>query len=750
LIREATVIFKDDIDDQATLKYQLEQMIAQPTIKKFLFVPRDYFYLKNSGPGDTLSRQNFARKFIGDKAIFFDTMVVSETAQKMESFLRNKKGYFNAVVSSEYIVKNQKAKTKFLIETKEQYKVDSVFYRTNNPEVSLILKEIENKGLINKGSPIDAALFEKEKQRIFQALQDRGYANFLVNNIEIKGDSSNSEKKIDILFDISPGKNSEALKKYHVGSINVFTDYDQDRTYPRIPSRVIKGKNYYTMKNRFIVKPRAIDKQIFLKSGRVYSRSDYYQTIQKLSSLTTYKFVKVTPSQGTRSDSIINYDVYLTPYKHRWISDLGTGLFYSTLASRGQQLVGISLDGSLINRNTLGGSEKNELIAEIGLEYSINNLLFNSINLGISDVLSYPTQVDYLGVIGLIYSLTKTAPEVRQRYEVGTSTSFSAGFNYQDVFNLYKFNIFNAKATYKYDSGKNWRILFSPTGFSLLKYEFRPGWEAILNNGPLLEKSFQSTFFSGIIFKDISGIYSKPAGPKGFSWSFISGIELSGGEVFLANKLYNSIGNNSVNFKLSESLDFANFMKIDAEFRINQKINQTSSFASRIYTGYASPYGDDSAVPFIRQFFVGGPNSLRAWQSRELGPGSYSELLITPDSIQTFYQTGDFKFELNVEYRADLFGRLEYALFVDAGNVWTLQPDPGRPGAELTNFFNQMAIGWGWGLRIDFTYFLLRFDFGYRLKNTYKTDRGGGVMSYFESPIGQNIGNINIAINYPF
>ncbi len=751
LVREANIVFKDDdINDQANLRYQLEGLISQPPPDKFLFIPRDYFFLKNQDPGDTLPRQNFARKFLADEAIIFDSLLVKETAEKMQSFLRNKKGYFNATVTSNYSVKNQIAKTKFTVLANDQYQVDSVFFRTNDTEISQILNEIEGESLINKNSPIDATLFEREKQRIFQALQDRGYANFLVNNIVLKGDSSNQDKKIDVLFDIAQAEGSEALKKYEVGTINIFTDYDQDRSYPVIPSRVINGKNYYTMKNKFIVKPRAIDKQIFLKTGKVYSRSDHYQTIQKLSALSTYKFVKVTPSRDITSDSIINYDIYLTPHKHRWISDLGTGLFYSTLGRVGQQLVGVSLDGSLVNRNTLGGSEKNELLGEVGLEYSISNLAFNAINVGISDVLSYPTQVDYLGLIGLIYSITNTSTALRQKYEVGTSTSFSAGFTYQDIFNLYKNNTFNAKATYQYDTGKNWRISFSPTGFNLLNFEVRPGFADIINRSPFLERSFKSVVFTGLLFKDIAGIYTSPESPRGFSWSLITNLELSGGEVFLANKLYNSIAKDDINFQLSDKLDFANFMKVEAEVRLHQRINPSSSIAGRANVGYASAYSGDPAVPYIKQFFVGGPNSIRAWQSRELGPGSFSRLLITPDTTQQFYQTGDFKTEFNIEYRADLFWIFEYALFVDAGNVWTLDRDIGRPGAELTNFFNQMAIGWGWGLRLDFSYFNLRFDFGYKLKKTFQTNVGGGELTYFVSPIGQGIGNANIAINYPF
>ena len=737
---------------------ELLQLAKQKPPSKFVFVPRDYFDLKNNDPTDTSKYKNFIRKYISEEHQIFDSTKLAESAYEMQRYLQNKKGYYDAVVTSSHQVAFKKAKTQFDVTLGTQFKVDSIFYRSNNLDIQTILNEIESEATVKRGSPVDAAAFETEKERIFQELQNRGYANFLSNNIRIKGDSSSIDKEVDILFDLNASSESKTFVKYHIGQINVFTDYIQDRRYPKVPSIVIRGKNYFSQSKNFVVKPRSIDKQIFIKSGDEYNRSKYYRSIKQLSSLSTYKFVKLSPSFDTKSDTLINYDIYLTPHNTKYSYDVGTGAFYSTVnTSFARRLVGFSADGSIVNRNAFGGSEKNESFGEAGLEFAILGrgqqgvLRTNAINLGLSNVTTVPRQVDYLGVIGLIYSAADISSEQKEKFEVATNTNFSIGWNFQDVFDFYRINTFAANVGYTYKPNNNWDISFTPTGFNLLDYTSRPDWDLILDQSPLLANSFKSVVFSGIFFKDISAIYKKPESVNGFSWTMFGNFELSGGEVELVNKAYNLITKKSTVFKLSNDLEFAKFAKVQFDWRMLQKLNEYSAFAARVNFGIAKPYASSQSVPYIRQFFVGGPNSMRAWQSRELGPGGYSDLLINPDPDVRFYQAGDIKMEANIEYRSDLFWVLEYALFMDAGNVWTLEADSSRDNTQLTNLYQQLAIGWGWGLRIDLTYFVLRFDFAYRLKNPYLLNQGTQIETYFQSPIGQGLfGNPTIAINYPF
>jgi len=746
LIRETSIVFVNaiELDNQTYLRYELENFERLKPVSRFFGIPRDLFYFRNEDPQDTLWYNNFAKKNLAENPAFLDTFVISSTADEMEKYLHNKKGLYDAIVEYEVNTKRKKSKVKYIVDSKDQYTVGNIKYYSNDPEIQKILDEKPGKRKIQPGDPIDANLFDVEKQRIFQYFQNQGYANFLVNNITLQGDSALTDKKIDVLFNVTSPKGSSAFQKYSIGRINVYTDFLQEKEYPIVPGKVLDGKNYFSTTKNFILRPRAIDKNIFLKSGEYYSRSDHYKTIRKLSKLSTYKFVKLTPKNNIQNDTIINYDIFLTPYKHRWISEIGSDAFYANLSSETQnfQSFGFSVSGSLINRNALKGSEQYKLSAEIGYE------LNNSLNYGILNSFIIPRQIDYFGTFGALFDLFKVPQLKRETFDVNTSTTFAGGYNYRDVFDQFRLNTFNLSASYNYRPTERWNVTLTTSGMDLLDYTIRDLFQVeVLDTIPLLENSYSDNVFTGLFFKEFSTIYTKPENYKGWSWAIYGNLELSGGEIFLVNQLYNALANKDNEWRLTDNIDFSKFFKIELDYRFYKTLTQTTMLASRINIGYASPYSRDNSVPYIKQFFVGGPNSIRAWSTRELGPGSYRELLENPVEGQRFYQAGDIKFEFSTEYRSDWIWIMEWALFLDGGNVWTLKEDTVREGSEFgSDFLTEIALGWGWGIRFDFTYFNVRFDFGYKLKDPYSS----GVEGYFRSPIGQKFGNAHIAVNYPF
>lgn len=201
-------------------------------------------------------------------------------------------------------------------------------------------------------------------------------------------------------------------------------------------------------------------------------------------------------------------------------------------------------------------------------------------------------------------------------------------------------------------------------------------------------------------------------------------------------------------------------VKVEFDARWYSKARKRSQLAARFKTGIAVPFGPDDNISYIKQFFVGGPSSIRAWRPMHLGPGTFvNRNFFEPTSQTIFYQRGDLSLEMNLEYRFDLYWLMEGALFVDAGNIWTLQDDPSRPGAQISSdFLSEMAIGYGYGLRFDFNYFLIRLDLGLKLlypSNVFSEPDAPGApfiapTGRWISPRGQGVGNFNIAVNYPF
>jgi outer membrane protein assembly factor BamA len=196
------------------------------------------------------------------------------------------------------------------------------------------------------------------------------------------------------------------------------------------------------------------------------------------------------------------------------------------------------------------------------------------------------------------------------------------------------------------------------------------------------------------------------------SFYFNGLVDMSG---FLAG-LFTSKG--ADNQKRILGADFNQYIKLEADFRYYRKIGLKSAWANRIIAGYGKPYGNSQQLPYVKQFFIGGNNSIRAFRARTIGPGTYP-LLAQTDAFPD--QTGDMKLEINTEFRPHISGPVYGAIFLDAGNIWLSNDDPSRPGAKFTkNFLKELAIGTGVGLRFDITLFVIRFDVGIPLKEPWK------------------------------
>jgi outer membrane protein assembly factor BamA len=201
----------------------------------------------------------------------------------------------------------------------------------------------------------------------------------------------------------------------------------------------------------------------------------------------------------------------------------------------------------------------------------------------------------------------------------------------------------------------------------------------------------------------------------------------------------------SGNYKIF-GVDFAQYLKGEIDYRHFNYLYEGISFVTRAYIGAGIPYLNSTALPFEKQFFSGGANSIRAWQVKNLGPGSYN------DTLQSNYpnQTGDIKIEANMEYRFKLFWKLESAVFLDIGNIWSLSAQDEREGArfKFNTFYKQLAVGTGIGARLDFNFFVFRLDLGIPLRNPYPR-QGSNWLPGNAGIRGKDL-TVNVAIGYPF
>ena len=325
------------------LKDQLQQFYRQKPNTNFLFIPREWIYLRNQAEGDTTWFKNWLKNSLAEEPAILDTNLIRRSATNMQNYLRNKKGYYQAEVTENICYCDQKAVVSYFVNPHTRYTINSLKYISRDTLLETIVDSLYHTSFLSVGQAVDALAFDLEKQRIVSSVQNLGYANFNLNNVSIKGDSTGLEKSWDIFFEILPPLDSSSHTRYRIGNIEVYTDFHQFQLPSSLSSEEIFAKKYYKQSSDYIVKPSVIDRKIFLKSYDIFNNENYDKTVKKLFNLNTYRFVKLQASVNPEADTLIDYKILLTPQKNRWAFDMGTDFFYSNISQTDQNLVGFAI-----------------------------------------------------------------------------------------------------------------------------------------------------------------------------------------------------------------------------------------------------------------------------------------------------------------------------------------------------------------------------------------------------------------------
>ncbi len=752
LLKKANIVFKNEklIKNKVELQNELLTFITSKPNEKLLFViPKEYIYSKYNG----------ALKNLGEKPTLYDEATAKKIAQNMENYLRYKKGFYEAKVDFITEEKNKGFTSSsgtevwtvthitYLVNTGQPYKIKGITYETNDKRVLDFINSHQENAFIKAGDDVDFSKFELEKSRLTITLQNNGYINFSNNYFEITGDSNKLKREIDIFIQVKPPLPDSLHQQFTTGDIQVFTDFYKDQPKDMLAVDSLDKVLYYRQLPSFLVKPSVLDNAIFFEQEKLVSRDDRQKTFRKLNRLGTYRFVNINSFKSPGLDTILNFDIQLAPFPKKWIWDGGLQGYFSTLGAA--RLFGTSVSSQFINRNLFGGSERYTLRAEAGMEIGYEKqtgFVQRANNISLQNNLVIPSFQDFISLGKLANKTGIIKDQFYKNFREEATTNIGLGFNINNIINFYSLNSVNASFGFDYTSPKNNRYIFRPLGFNLDLYEIRDSTRF----QPQVLLAFQDILSTGFLFRDISYIYNRNKDNKGRSFFVLNNLELSGWEVHLTNKLFNVISSQDQVWSL-DKIAFAKYLRYELDGRYNREYSKTSSFASRLNLGIVVPYGESKVVPFVRQFGVGGPNSLRAWNIRQPGPGGFYDSTSDTSSQAIFVNQGDFKLELNAEYRFKIISVFDGAFFIDAGNVWTLREDANRPNANLTGaFLNQMAIGVGYGVRFNFDFFIIRFDFGYKIRNPHKDEVTGRYWNTIKEIRQQGLGNLQVAVNYPF
>ena len=734
-----------EVERWNVMRGELTTLIQQQRNTAFLGINRRYFNYRYQQ--DSTGFNRFLDRTFGEKPALYSSAAQLETVQSMENYLYNR-GYFRARVQALDSSEKGRTEVTYYITPNRRYTIDTVKYVSRDSAVQAVLRDIQSDSYLQPGEPVDSRLYDAEVKRVIDYLRDRGYAYLYANAVApLEADSADFKVAMD--FEILPPAQDSNYQQFRIGQLDVYTDYEPITGLSSAADTTVRGVTFHYDPTNVNVRFRTLLNNIELRPGMLFNQSDYDQTNLALGGLGTYRFVSLRQLPDPENPNVLNIVILLTP-NTKWEFGMDVDVSFNNTNGRtilgARNLLGLNFSPSLRSRNFFGGAEALTTSLNFGLEFNPNpdnnQEVINTLNTRLQSQLDIPRFTDYLRLWRLGQRIGLVPDELYQQFRLRGRSRLIGAVGYTSLLNFYNYS--NAEVSYGFDislAGRK-RLILNHLGIDYLLPTTQPAFDTILLNNPFLANSFDTQLFTGFLFRSLTYSVPLPSRVPGVSWTASTYFELSGHEMFLANKLTNTLTGNEREFTLfKDEVAFSRYAKVDVQLRNLRPITSTAQLAIRFNVGAATPYGclegcDQprvTEVPYVKQFTAGGPMSMRGWRVRELGPGGFFD----PTSVGTnnflLFQTGDLKLETNLEYRFFIAKIIAFdfkgALFADVGNVWTLREDPSRPGSQFRlaqggeafaqPFYDQLAVNTGFGSRLDFSYFLLRVDIGFKLRNPY-------------------------------
>lgn len=680
---------------------------------------------------------------IGEEPVIYDALTSQKSAEQLEIYLEGK-GHFNAIVKDSVVFnsKRKKAKAIYTIESKRPYTVRKVNYRIADSRLARLAKPARGREVILKdGMNYDVEKFQEERERIERNLKSNGYYAFSDDYVRLEVDSNLGTHQVDVaLFIVDPqtrdtsNANDGKHQMYRIRDIYVHTDYDQKNLRNLDYDTLIYNGVHFVYKGKFRHRPEMLLDKIFFKTGDIYRIKRGELTYQYLSSLRAYKFINIAYGEGEdeSGNKVLDCYINLTP---------GLRQAYS-IELQGTNTEGnLGVSGSFIykNKNLFRGAEILQFRFTGGLESQV--VASNIQDRNISGVLPFNT-LEINPEISLIFPKLLVPFKPHRIIRYGDPKSIiSVGYNYQQRPD-YTRSIFNAKFGYQWMQSQYARHFLNPIEVNFVNiYNEAPAFRDRINS--LQDELLRNTFVSHLTTTtNYTYIFSNQLVNKKGNFSYFKARLESSGNILRGIMALAQAEKDTNNSYRIFNIPFAQYLKYEVDYRKYWQVTNFSQVVFRVNQGIGFPLLNLGVLPFESAFFGGGANGIRAWSARSLGPGSL------PDSLNLQDQFGDIKLELNLEYRFDIYRWFKGAIFADAGNVWLINKDEDRPGGvfQFKDFYKELALGAGIGIRLDFSFFIIRFDVATPFHDPGRPENDRWAIRDFE---WQDV-NLNLGIGYPF
>lgn len=664
----------------------------------------------------------FAKRMMesGEAPVIYSENAVEQTITQFEKMLFNK-GYFKNKVYSElkYNADSNKVTVIYSADAGPQYKWNKISLVIDDPNLTQAIKEANALSTFHKGDPYNTDIIDQERSRFTSAMRNQGYFYFSKENIVFEVDSNIDGNLVNLKTIIKnpsvldPNSDTAVVtfhKKYKIGEITLNTSFDPN--YKDHPEDSIHFENLvYINLSRLKYKPYTFVNKLFFATGDTYSQRAQERTYSRISGLNNFSYINIGFIPDPLDSNILDCNILMTPLASQ---------------SVGTELEGTHSDGNLgfsgyltyQHRNVFGGAEAFRFRIKGGAEAQQTNTSGQALNDGLFNTLELGGEASLI-FQKLILPKRWQSNILKSFNRPKTSVNFI--INYQDRPDFERGLINTSMGLFASRKKKNTNeILWYPIDLSYIDIEKDAAFEERLKelNNPLLDATYSNQFIAGTRILE-TWTNRENLKQKSFVLNRAQ-LELAGNILSLFNRMnkyeevLDSNGNVTDTYHTIANIRYAQFVKIQNEWHLTRRINRNQSMAYKIMGGIGIPYGNANSLPYDRSFYGGGANGNRGWRARTLGPGS---LPYDDESKIGVDQVADIKIQLSTEYRFHIIKSMEGAIFADVGNIWLKDEDPTRPNAhfDINRFYKELAVSLGPGVRFNFGFLLVRFDWGFKI-----------------------------------
>lgn len=728
-------------------KKELHNYLRQTPNHEILGGAKFQLSIYNLSGKDSTKWYNKWLRRLGQAPVIYDPELTAASANQLKLALVNQ-GYMDTEVSVDTVTDGKKIEVDYHIAPGEPHYIAGITYNIPDDSLRNIIMNDSSEFILHNGALFNRNDMEEERTKIATRLREKGYFGFNKEYITYTADTTENNKAVDLTLNVMPPYENNRIAGYtrhrpfYIRSIYVITDYDpmkrhdlseyqQEDTVTHKGINILYGDEHY-------LRASIIDDNCFIKIGEKYNSADVDRTYQSLGRLGILKYVNIAFEQAGEHDGKLWLDSYilLTKAKPQSVS-------VSLEGTNSEGDLGFGVETTYQHRNIAKGSEL--LTAKLGINYE-------SISGDISGLVNN-RYAEYSGEVNInfpkfIFPFLKKS----FRQKIRANTEFGTTFSYQE---RPEYTRVIAGAGWKYKWTEQGSMISHTFDLLDINYVYLPQitdsfLDEIAPDNPLLRYSYEDHF---IMRTGYSFYYTNKKATHGIGnfvyqpdiYTIRAGIETAGNILNLFSHITNQKKDPQADAYKVLGIQYSQYVKLNADYSINHSFDRRNSLVFHAGAGVAIPYGNTTILPFEKRFYSGGANSVRGWSVRTLGPGSYN----SNNSVSSFMeQCGDIRLDLNLEYRARLFWVFELAAFIDAGNIWTIRSYENQPGGvfKFGEFYKQIAVAYGLGLRMNFNYFLLRLDCGMKAVNPAE---GQERFPLIHPDFGRDFA-LHFSVGYPF